>query len=68
MPGELSTLEHDAGAGTDDRPIVDSWFVVSTCPTDYAAHIPVKPATHILYTMSVFSENVCLTMEFDLKS
>ena len=42
----------------DDRPIVDSGSVVSTCPVDYATSVPTEKVQYILNLESVLGESL----------
>ena len=42
----------------DDRPIVDSGSVVSTCPVDYAASVPTEKVQYSMNLESVLGESL----------
>ena len=42
----------------DDRPIVDSGSVVSTCPVDYATSVPTEKVQHSMNLESVLGESL----------
>ena len=42
----------------DDRPIVDSGSVVSTCPVDYATSVPTEKVNHSVNLESVLGESL----------
>ena len=42
----------------DDRPIVDSGSVVSTCPVDYATLVPTEKMQYSMYLESVLGESL----------
>ena len=42
----------------DDRPIVDSGSVVSTCPVDYAASVPTENVQYSINLESVLGESL----------
>ena len=42
----------------DDRPIVDSGSVVSTCPVDYATSVPTEKVHYSMNLESVWSESL----------
>ena len=42
----------------DDRPIVDSGSVVSTCPVDYATSVPTEKVQYIMNLESVLGESL----------
>ena len=42
----------------DDRPIVDSGSVVSTCPVNYATSVPTEEVHHSMNLDSVFGESL----------
>ena len=47
-----------AGGCRDDRPIVDSGSVVSTCPVDYATSVPTEKVHYSMNLESVLGETL----------
>ena len=47
-----------AGGCRDDRPIVDSGIVVSTCPVDYATSVPTEKVHYSMNLESVWGESL----------